>query len=151
MVIAPPPTVGSSNPVSAEPLVTRPSTTPCKVSLFQNLAFNDFNTVTQGIQYDRSSQIYLNNVTLFRGTTAEPAPGFSPSWHVESDVTDLSAAFATASTGVANIQNLVDSTYTGVIYANAELDFYPTSANDPAPTVPDQVVPMRTPRSFTWT
>jgi hypothetical protein len=36
----------------------------------------------------------------------------------------------------------VNSTYTGVIYANAELDFYPTSANDPAPTVPDQVVPI---------
>jgi hypothetical protein len=167
VVIAPAPTVGSSNPVSAEPLIPRPATTPCKVALFQNLAFNDFNertfsytppadcpgpwakvvfsadlTVTAGVQYDRSAQVYLGQVTLFRGTTAEPGSSFSPSWHVENDVTDLSAALTSAQSGVANIQNLVDSTYTGVIYANAELDFYPTSSTVPAATVPDQVVPV---------
>jgi hypothetical protein len=167
VVIAPPPTVGSSNPVSAEPLVTRPATTPCKVSLFQNLEFNDYNsrtyaytpptacpgpwakvvfsmdvTVTAGVQYDRSSQVFLNNVTLFRGTTAEPAPGFSPSWHVERDVTDLSAVFGTAAAGEADIQNIVNSTYTGIVYANAELDFYPASETVPAAVTPNVVLPV---------
>jgi hypothetical protein len=167
VVIAPPPTVGSSNPVSAEPLVSRPGTTPCTVALFTNMEFNDYNertftytpptacpgpwakvvftadlTVTKGVQYDRSAQIYLNNVTIYRGTTAEPGTNFSPSWHVERDVTDLSATFYTAASGIANIQNIVNSTYTGIIYGNAALVFYPASTAYPAPTVPDMVIPI---------
>lgn len=167
VVVTQGPQIGSSNPVSAEPLVPRPSTRPCKVQLFQNLAFNDFNerpysyappsncrgpwakvifsgdfTVTAGRQFDRSTQIYLGNVTLMRGTTAEPRATLSPSWHVESDVTELSALFQSPQSGVANIQNPVDSTYTGVIYGNAELDFYPESFFEPAPRVPDVVLPI---------
>ncbi len=167
VVIAPPPTVGSSNPVSAEPLVPRPGTTPCTVQLFKNMEFNDYNertftytpqtscpgpwakvvftadlTVTAGIQYDRSAQVYIGGVTIYRGTTAEPDTNFSPSWHVERDVTDLSATFYTAAAGIANIQNIVNSTYTGIIYANAALVFYPASTAYPAPTVPDVVIPI---------
>lgn len=167
VVITHGPQIGSSNPVSAEPLVPRPATKPCKVQLFQNLSFTDFNerfytytppsgcqgpwakvvfsadfTVTAGRQFDRSTQIYLGNVTLMRGTTAEPRATLSPSWHVESDVTDLSALFQSPQNGVANIQNPVDSTYTGIIYGNAELDFYPASFFAPAPRVPDVVLPI---------
>ncbi len=168
VVIAPPPTVGSSNPVSPEPAITRPTTTPCKVPLFTNATFNDFSartatytppstcpgpwgkvvftadfTVSAGRQYDRSSEFFIGNATLFRGTTAEPSSSLSPSWHVESDATDLSALLNTSQPVVAHIDNLVNSTYTGIIYANAELDFYPadTQANLAA-TVPDQVVPL---------
>ena len=167
VVITHAPQIGSSNPVSAEPLVPRPATRPCKVQLFQNLSFTDFNerpytytppaeckgpwakvvfsadfTVTAGRQFDRSTQIYLGNVTLMRGSTAEPRATLSPSWHVESDVTDLSALFQSAQNGIANIQNPVDSTYTGIIYGNAELDFYPASYAARAPRVPDVVLPI---------
>ncbi len=167
VVITGSPQIGSSNPVSAEPLVSRPATKPCKVQLFQNLSFTDFNerpytytppadckgpwakvvfsadfTVTAGRQFDRSTQIYLGNVTLMRGSTAEPRATLSPSWHVESDVTDLSALFQSAQNGIANIQNPVDSTYTGIIYGNAELDFYPAAFFAPAPPVPDVVLPI---------
>ncbi len=167
VVVTHAPHVGSSNPTSTEPLISRPATKPCKVQLFQNLAFNDFNerpytyappsdckgpwakvvfsadfTVTAGRQFDRSTQIYLDNVTLLRGSTAEPRASLSPSWHVESDVTDLSALFHSPQRGVANIQNPVDSTYTGIIYGSAELDFYPASFLEPAPQVPDLVLPV---------
>jgi hypothetical protein len=174
VVIAPPPTVGSSNPVSAEPLVTRPSTTPCIVPISATEpsettvnTFDDYNertfsyappaacpgpwskvvfaadfTVSAGVQYDRSAQFYLGNATLYRGTTAEPGSSLSPSWHVERDVTDLTPIFLSPQTGIANIQNIVNSTYTGVIYANAELEFYPVSATAPAATVPDLVIPI---------
>src|ERR1035441_9212977 len=37
------PQIGSSNPITAAPLVPRPNTQPCVVQLFQNLAFADFN------------------------------------------------------------------------------------------------------------
>jgi hypothetical protein len=165
------PQVGSSNPVTAAPLVPRPSTKPCVVQLFSNLAFEDFNlksfsyappancrgpwakvvftadfTVTAGVQYDRTASFYLGSATnranIFYGTTAEPGSTLSPSWHVERDVTDLSALFKSDQVGEANIGNIVNSTYTGIIYASAALEFYPASFKDPAPVVPDVVVPV---------
>ncbi|MBB5344796.1 peptide-N4-asparagine amidase [Tunturibacter empetritectus] len=168
VVLAPPtPQVGSSNPVTAEPLVPRPSTKPCVVSLLSNAAFENFNgapltyappaacpgpwakvvltadfTVTAGRQFDRSAWFYLGNTNIFYGTTAEPRAALSPSWHIERDLTDLTALFKSPQTGLASIGNIVNSTYTGIIYASAALEFYPASWRAPAPVTPDVVVPI---------
>lgn len=172
VVIAPgTPQIGSSNPVTAAPRVSRPSTKPCIVPLFNNLEFADFNpksfsytppsdcpgpwakvvftadfTVTEGRQYDRTAAFYLGHASIYYGTTAEPRAALSPSWHVERDVTDLSAIFKADQTGEANIGNFVGVyngvTYNGIIYANAALEFYPASWNNPAPEVPDMVIPI---------
>lgn len=172
VVIAPStPQIGSSNPVTAEPAVTRPRTTPCVVTLFQNLEFADYTpktysyappascpgpwskvvftadfTVTAGRQYDRSAAFYLGHANIYYGTTAEPRAALSPSWHVERDVTDLSAIFKTAATGEANIGNFVGVyngvLYNGIIYANAALEFYPASWREPPAKTPDIVVPV---------
>ena len=168
-VVIPPgtPQVGSSNTVSADAPVPRPLTKPCTVELFQNLEFADFSpktfsytppsgchgpwskvvftadfTVTEGRQFDRTAQFFIDNVNIFYGTTAEPRSTLSPSWHVERDVTELSAIFKSAQTGEANLGNLVNSTYTGLIYANAALEFYPAGFLAPAAAVPDVVVPL---------
>ncbi len=160
------PKIGSSNPASAEPPVARPSTTPCEVSLFTNLKFADYGTkplqyapptgagcagpwakvvltadftVTAGRQFDRTAKFFLGGATLYFGTTAEPRAALSPSWHIERDVTDLSAVFQAAQTGVSSIQNVVDSIYTGLIYSSARLQFYPADAANPAPVVPSAV------------
>jgi hypothetical protein len=172
VVIAPAtPEIGSSNTVSAEPLVARPRTTPCTVLLFTNQAFADFNTknfnytppancpgpwakvvltadftVTAGRQYDRTAQFYLGGANIYFGTTAEPRAGLSPSWHVERDVTDLSALFKSAQAGTAILYNFVGVyngvTYDGIIYANAHLEFYPASFGDRASRAPDVVIGM---------
>jgi hypothetical protein len=168
VVIAPSsPKIGSSNPVSAEPKVVRPATTPCVVKLFTNQEFADYSaktfsyappegcpgpwakvvftadfTVTAGIQYDRTASLYLGHANLYYGTTAEPGSTLSPSWHVERDVTDLSALFTSPQQGEADIYNIVNSSYTGIIYANAALQFYPTSSTVAAVEVPDVVVPL---------
>ncbi len=172
MVLVPEaPQIGSSNPVTAEPRLQRPHTQPCVVSLFQNLEFADFTpktlsytppaacpgpwakvvftadfTVTAGRQFDRTAAFYLGHANIYYGTTAEPRAALSPSWHVERDLTDLSALFKTAQTGEANIGNFVGVsggvTYDGIIYANAALAFYPASAQEPAPKVADIVVPV---------
>lgn len=161
------PQIGSSNPVTAAPLVPRPTTKPCVVQLFSNLPFENYTpasfsytppadcpgpwakvvftadfTVTAGIQYDRTAAFYLGHANIYYGTTSEPSPTLSPSWHVERDVTDLSAIFKSDQAGEANIGNTVNSTYTGIIYASAALEFYPASYKNPAPRVPDIVVPV---------
>src|ERR1700716_4227877 len=157
VVLAPStPQAGSSNTVSADPAVPRPPTKPCIVQLFQNLEFADFNvksfsytpppgcpgpwaevvftadfTVTAGRQFDRTAKFFLGGTNIYFGTTAEPRAALSPSWHVESDVTDLSAVFKSAQNGFANLGNFVGVSagvnYTGIIFANAQLEFYPTS------------------------
>jgi hypothetical protein len=171
VIVPPTPQIGSSNPITAAPLVPRPDTTPCVVPLFQNLAFADFTpkvfsytppaacpgpwakvvftgdfTVTAGRQFDRTAAFYLGHASIFYGTTAEPRSSLSPSWHVEHDVTDLTAIFESAQTGEANIGNFVGIsggvTYNGIIYANAALEFYPISWRDPAPLTADIVVPV---------
>jgi hypothetical protein len=175
VVLAPStPQVGSSNTVSADPPVARPRTTPCTVQLFQNLEFADFNikpfsyapppgcpgpwakvvftadfTVTAGRQFDRTAKFFLGGVNLYFGTTAEPRASLSPSWHVESDVTDLSALLRSAQNGFANIGNFVGVsagvTYTGIIFADAQLEFYPVSfKSGERPTrAPDVVIGLQ--------
>ncbi len=169
VVVGPQPQLGSSNPITAAPQVARPHTTPCVVTLFQNLAFADFTpktfsyappaacpkpwakvvfsadfTVSAGRQFDRTAAFYLGQSNIYYGTTAEPRASLSPSWHVERDVTDLSAVFASVQSGEANIGNFIGVsngvTYDGIIYANAALEFYPAGEGAPAPRVPDVVV-----------
>jgi hypothetical protein len=168
VVLAPSaPQIGSSNPVTAEPPVARPHRSPCVVQLFQNLKFADFSpkafsyappagcpapwsrvvftadfTVTAGRQFDRTAAFYLGHANIYYGTTAEPRAILSPSWHVERDVTDLTALFRSPQTGEANLGNLVNSTYTGIIYANAALEFYPAGDEEDAPRSADVVVPV---------
>ncbi|MGI4756908.1 MAG: peptide-N4-asparagine amidase [Janthinobacterium lividum] len=161
------PVVGSSNPATAEPPITRPSTTPCTVTLYSNQAFNDYAahpisfappsgckgpwakvvlnvdfTVTAGRQYDRTASLYLGNANIFYGTTAEPRATLSPSWHVERDVTDLSALFKSAQTGNAIVYNVFNSTYNGGIYGTATLQFYPANLRNLPADAPDLVVPV---------
>ncbi len=171
VVVTPMPQIGSSNPATAQPTVPRPTSKPCTVQLFQNLEFADFNlksfnytppagchgpwakvvftadfTVTAGRQYDRTAAFYMGQASIYYGTTAEPRSALSPSWHVERDVTDLSAVFNSPQTGEANIGNFVGVyngvTYNGIIYANAALEFYPANFRNPAPRVPDMVIPV---------
>jgi Peptide N-acetyl-beta-D-glucosaminyl asparaginase amidase A len=160
VVLSPPtPQAGSSNTVSADPTVPRPHTRSCTVQLFQDMAFADYTpktfsyappegclgpwakvvfvadfTVTAGLQYDRTAKLFLGGANLFFGTTPEPRTALSPSWHVENDVTDLTALLKTGQSGVANIGNFVGvyggSNYNGIIYANARLEFYPAPWRD---------------------
>jgi hypothetical protein len=151
-------------PVTADMPVSRPNETPCVVQLFSNYSFTDFSqhtysytppancpgpwakvvldgdfSVTAGRQFDRTASFWLGPTNLYFGTTAEPSATVSPSWHIERDVTDLSPIFTSASSGMAFIGNIVNSTYTGIIYASAELEFYPATSTYPAPITPDAV------------
>ncbi len=156
--------IGSSNTVTADPTIPRPSTTPCIVTLMSSAEFDNFNpysftytppadcpgpwakvvftadiNVTAGIQYDRTANFWLGPTNIYFGTTSEPSPNLGPSWHVESDLTDYSPIFLTSQTGTADIGNLVNSTYTGIIYASSTLEFYPLAQGQTAPVVANEV------------
>jgi hypothetical protein len=157
-------TIGSGNTVTADPLVPRPSTTPCVVQLFSDASFYDFNVedftftppagcpgpwakvvleadinLNAGIQYDRTANFWLGPVNIYFGTTAEPGSTLGPSWHVENDLTDYSSIFYTTQSGQADIGNTLCCGLTSTIYASASLEFYPVPSGQTAPVVADQV------------
>jgi hypothetical protein len=159
--------IGSSNTVTADPTIPRPSTTPCVVTLMSSAEFDSFNpysfiytppadcpgpwakvvftadiNVTAGIQYDRTANFWLGPTNIYFGTTSEPSPNLGPSWHLESDLTDYSPIFLTAQTGTADIGNLVNSTYTGIIYASSTLEFYPLAQGQTAPVTANEVLAL---------
>ncbi len=155
------------NTVTADAPVPRPNEAPCVDTLFAKatfaqyagvpfaytppahcpgpyakIVFNGNFSVSAGNQFDRTASIQLGNVPLYFGTTAEPTATLAPSWHVERDVTDDAALFAQAQVGEADIFNIVNSTYTGIISGTAFLQFYPARRAIPAASPPDIVLPF---------
>jgi hypothetical protein len=161
-------TVGSSNTVTADPTIPRPSTTPCVVTLFSDFTFiNNFNlnpftytppadcpgpwakvvlevhiSVSAGVQFDRTANIWIGGTNIYFGTTAEPSPTLAPSWRTETDLTDYSSLFTIPQSGSIYLGNVVNSTYTGIQSASARLQFYPLAAGQTAPVTADVVLPL---------
>jgi hypothetical protein len=129
--------IGSGNTAFADPPVPRPHTTPCVVTLYKGFKFANFNaqsftytppaacpgpwakvileanfSVTKGIQYDRTANIWIGPTNIYFGTTSEPDPNDARHWHVERDLTDYSSIFTVAQDGTVDLGNLVNSTYT---------------------------------------
>ncbi len=161
------PPIGTRTVADAELLVTRPRTTPCTVSLFADQEFAGFTPValtyappakcrgpwakvvlqadyrvTAGRQFDRTAVIDIGGVNVYFGTTMEPGSSTARAWHVERDVTDVSAMLASAQAGEAILGNVVDSTYTGRIFGSASLVFYPRDRDDPPSAAPQEVVAL---------
>jgi hypothetical protein len=161
------PTVGSYNTVTANPPVPRPTTTPCTVTLFEGLDFDDFNPrafyyrppancpgpwaavvfsadwwVDAGVQYDRTTNIWLGGTNIFFGTTAEPSSNFSRHWHTESNLTELSPIFTIPQQGTAILFNLVNNQYTSHYHGTARLQFYPLAPGQNPPPAANLVLPL---------
>ncbi len=163
----PPPLVGSTNTVTADPPVLRPHATPCKVTLFSGLTFEDYSpksfayappqgcqgpwakvvlegdfAVSAGNQFDRTANIWIGGANVYFGTTPEPAAAAGHTWHVERDVTDYTALFASNQAGAVDLGNTVNATYTGVLSGSADLELYPLQRDEAAPRTADVVLPL---------
>ena len=161
--------VGSSNTVTADPLVPRPKRRSCVVPLFSDVLFEDFSikgyqytppgdcpapweevvftadfNVTAGRQFDRTAIVDLGFVNIYFGTTPEPRSSLSPSWHVERDITDYSALLENPQTGHVILGNIVNNTFTGIISGSAALEFFSAKDED-ARRRPDMVLPLMQP------
>jgi hypothetical protein len=157
--------IGSGNTAFADPPVPRPGTTPCKVTLYSQFKFADFNPksftyappsacpgpwakvileanfgINEGRQYDRTANIWIGPTNIYFGTTAEPSHNVARSWHVERDLTDYSSIFTVTQQGTVDLGNLVNSTYTGTLHGSADILFYPLAANQLPPRAADQVI-----------
>lgn len=124
--------VGTQFTVTADPLVPRPHTPACVVTLFQNYQFALFSETAQafsftppancagpynqvvldidfsenaGSQFDRTASIYLGNTNIYFGTTPEPLSNATNSWHLERDITDYSALLGSPQQGTIILQN----------------------------------------------
>lgn len=178
--------IGTQFEVTADPLVPRPHSEPCVVLLFGNYQFAHFSDSTQtfqftppsncagpwekvvlqvdfsengGRQFDRTASLYLANANLYFGTTPEPLPALTNTWHIERDLTDYSALFAVPQQGTIVLANCTldcpppyNTLLTGVFTVNASLEFYPAhrghgddaGRNDDhrGKRAPDQVLPL---------
>ena len=157
--------IGSGNTAFADPKVTRPHTTPCKVTLYQGYKFADFNpksftytppascpgpwakvileanfSINQGRQYDRTANIWIGPTNIYFGTTSEPSHNVSRHWHVERDLTDYSSIFTVSQVGTVDLGNLVNQIYTGILHGSADILFYPPASGQLPPRSADQVV-----------
>jgi Peptide N-acetyl-beta-D-glucosaminyl asparaginase amidase A len=157
--------IGSSNTAFADPTVPHPKTTPCKVVLFKGFKFDNFTpqsfpysppagcaapwakvileadfSITKGIQYDRTANIWIGPTNIYFGTTSEPDPSNGRHWHVERDLTAYSSIFTLAQEGTVDLFNLYNTQYNGLLHGNATLYFYPLAPNQAAPRVADQVI-----------
>jgi hypothetical protein len=170
-IVGPPIAIGETGVAVADPLVPVPPETPCVVQLYtadsptgtfddyanhpfqytppagcegpwNKVVFKADYNVTTGRQFDRTASVWIGGANIYFGTTQEPSSSRSPSWHVERDVTDLSALLETVQPGNAAVYNIYDSTYNGSITGSAELDFYPATPEFPAPRVPDRVLSL---------
>ena len=124
--------IGTQTTVTADPLVARPHTKSCTVSLFNNYQFAFFSQTNQnfqasppsgcsgpwekivldvnfsenaGVQFDRTVSMYVGNANVYFGTTPEPLSNATNTWHIERDVTDYSALFANQQQGTIVLQN----------------------------------------------
>jgi len=160
---------GATGVVVADAPLPRPATAPCTIALYSGMSYSGFDahpfsypgsaacpgkfakvvleadfSVNAGRQFDRTALISIGGVNLYFGTTQEPSAAVAPSWHVERDVTDYANALTAAATGYVRLDNVVDSTYTGVLQGSGRLVFYPaaTAADAATRRVADAVIPL---------
>ena len=169
--------VGTQFEVTADPLVPRPHEKPCVVTLFSNYTFAFFSDTAKtfqftppncsgpwkkivleadfsengGRQFDRTASMYLGNANIYFGTTPEPLPTLTNTWHVERDITDYSALLSVPQQGTMILQNCTtdcpppyNTELTGVFTVNADLKFYPADnrGHGNASSLPDVVLPL---------
>lgn len=159
--------IGTSLEATADPPVPRPNTKPCVVTLLSNQAFENFNnqpftytppadcpgpwskvvfegdfSIQAGVQYDRTAEVFLGNVDIYFGTTAEPLQSVTNPWHVERDLTDYTALFKSSQSGFASLGNLIETGLNSVIFGTFTLEFYPANFANPAPRSADAVLPI---------
>lgn len=154
-VVSPDEFTHTANPVSLDPPVQVPPTTPTVVTIVDRHAFGnapppavttttlpagnwativlDVTGTESGRQYDRLMEVFDGASQIFLGVTPEPTPQ-GISWHVRKDVTGYLPVLTGTRTFTTTLANYLDSIHTGVPVITAKLLFYPTGGSWSAAT-----------------
>jgi hypothetical protein len=158
--------INYQNPVTAFPPVSRPDTAHCTVAAMQHDFANsygqpfvgtltppaacpgpwskvvlDWSGSVAGRQYDRLAGVWIGGTEVFRTSTPEPDPA-GISWHVDADISRFIPLLRTPQPLVADLGNIVNSTYTGIYHMTLTVTYYQADAAHPAAQVADQVIPV---------
>jgi hypothetical protein len=97
-----------------------------------------------GEQFDRLLDVTVGGAELLHGSTSEPCCTGSNAvtWTVQRDVTQYSSLFESSQPVLMQLDNVTDSTYTGIYDVQVSLSFYEASVTAPARDVPDEVLPI---------
>ncbi|ALE06982.1 hypothetical protein AL755_18470 [Arthrobacter sp. ERGS1:01] len=159
---------GVSDPVSAAPPVSRPTTQSCTVTLASDFASNaadgspqnfsgtlappaacpgpwskvvlDYTSKVSGRQFDRSGTLQIGGVNVWFGTTQEPSGPQTTTFHFSKDITDYSSLLTTPQPFSGGIGNYTSNVYTGVYSQTVTVTYYRTGKGFPAPRTPDKVI-----------
>jgi hypothetical protein len=154
------------DPVTALPPVSRPPVRHCTVTVMQHDFANSYGapftgTVTPpaacpgpwtkvvmdwtgsvaGRQYDRLAGVWLGGAEIFRTSTPEPDPA-GISWHVAQDISAFIPLLSKPEPLVADLGNIVDSTYTGVYHMTMTFTYYQAQGRYRPAAHADQIVPL---------
>jgi hypothetical protein len=154
------------DPVTALPPVSRPPVKHCTVTVMRHDFANSYGapftgTVTPpaacpgpwakvvmdwtgsvaGRQYDRLAGVWLGGAEIFRTSTPEPDPA-GISWHVAKDISAFIPLLSKTEPLVADLGNIVDSTYTGVYHMAMTFTYYQAQGRYRPARHADQVVPL---------
>ncbi|MBY8881447.1 peptide-N4-asparagine amidase [Actinacidiphila acidipaludis] len=165
---------GYQDPVTALPPVSRPPTPHCSVTVMRHDFANSYGqpytgTVTPpadcpgpwakvvltwsgsvaGRQYDRLAGVWIGGAEVLRTSTPEPDDD-GITWHVDKDITSFAPLLRGPQPLVADLGNIVNSTYTGVYHMTLTLTYYQADRRHPAPAVADQVLPLSDDSSPGW-
>lgn len=158
----------TANPLSLDPPVPVPPTTPTQVTIISNQPFPDAHgqlaaqrTVAlpaghwaevvlhvdgqeSGRQYDRLLDIYDGSSPLFIGVTPEPTPA-GIAWSVTKDVSDYLPILSGPRVFTVTLANYLSSIDTGIPSVSVSLWFYPGHGEATDIATPDSVVAIGTP------
>ncbi|WP_069465547.1 peptide-N4-asparagine amidase, partial [Actinacidiphila rubida] len=165
---------GYQDPVTALPPVSRPATPHCSVTVMRHDFANSYGqpytgTVTPptacpgpwakvvltwsgsvaGRQYDRLAGVWIGGAEVLRTSTPEPDDD-GITWHVDKDITSFTPLLRGPQPLVADLGNIVNSTYTGVYHMTLTLTYYQADRRHPAPAVADRVLPLSGDASPGW-
>jgi hypothetical protein len=165
---------GYQDPVTALPPVSRPDTRHCTVTVMRHDFANSYGqpytgTVTPpaqcagpwaavvldwsgsvaGRQYDRLAGVWIGGAEVLRTSTPEPDDD-GITWHVAKDITSFTPLLRSPQPLVADLGNIVNSTYTGVYHVTLTVTYYTADRHHPAPQAADRIVPLSGDASPGW-